>query len=114
MIKLYLIYFCGNNGFTHGNSADIYNLLLLGNAINIVGAKSANFLQGCTVFLQKLFLNDNALSHSVLKGSFTIFLFSVRTHILNSNGVCIVGKKWDHRILDPLIFSGKIRKNTKS
>ena len=25
----------------------------------------------------------------------------------------IVGKKWDHRILDPLIFSGKIRKNRK-
>ena len=24
----------------------------------------------------------------------------------------IVGKKWDHRILDPLFFSGKIRKNT--
>ena len=27
---------------------------------------------------------------------------------------CIVGKKWDHRILDPMIFSGKIRKNRKS
>ena len=26
----------------------------------------------------------------------------------------IVGKKWDHRILDPLFFLGKIRKNTKS
>ena len=26
----------------------------------------------------------------------------------------IVGKKRDHRILDPLIFSGKIRKNTKN
>merc|ERR1711947_42245 len=29
-------------------------------------------------------------------------------------GPTIVGKKWDHRILDPLIFSGKIRKNRKS
>ena len=28
--------------------------------------------------------------------------------------ISIVGKKWDHRILDPLIFSGKIRKNRKS
>ena len=27
--------------------------------------------------------------------------------------LCIVGKKWDHRILDPLIFSGKIRKYWK-
>ena len=26
----------------------------------------------------------------------------------------IVGKKRDHRILDPLIFSGKIRKNRKN
>jgi len=30
------------------------------------------------------------------------------------HGTDIVGKKRDHRILDPLIFSGKIRKNTKS
>ena len=32
----------------------------------------------------------------------------------SAHRLAIVGKKWDHRILDPLIFSGKIRKNTKS
>ena len=26
----------------------------------------------------------------------------------------IVGKKWDHRILDPLFFSGKIREDIKT
>ena len=41
-----------------------------------------------------------------------LFWFVIFTSSCSLQG--IVGKKRDHRILDPLIFSGKIRKNTKS
>ena len=46
--------------------------------------------------------------------SINIFMVSFDKTLVKVLLQAIVGKKWDHRILDPLFFSGKIRKNTKS